>query len=161
MHSELNRPKMSFTFRFAIIVLVLVPSFLVAQTPSSLLGRWRSLETSKGGIGAMFEFHADRAVDFSPGAVVESAYRIEGNRLILPPGTKNGPEQKMAIDFIGQAKLHLRPAGVDWSEADSLELLRKGDRADASNLIFGEWNGIREINGRQLEAHWFFYPSGK
>ena len=81
----------------------------------------------------MFEFHADRAVDFSPGAVVESAYRIEGNRLILPPGTKNGPEQKMAIDFIGQAKLHLRPAGVDWSEADSLELLRKGDRADASN----------------------------
>jgi hypothetical protein len=49
--------------------------FLVAQClsadppPQNLLGRWRSIETSKGGIGSMLTFHSNGVVDFSPGAV--------------------------------------------------------------------------------------------
>ncbi|MFL6350773.1 MAG: hypothetical protein ACJ74Z_02830 [Bryobacteraceae bacterium] len=48
-----------------------------------VVGRWRSLETSKGGIGAIFELHVDGTVDFSSEAPFESPYRIDGNQLIL------------------------------------------------------------------------------
>ncbi|MEO8053267.1 MAG: hypothetical protein ABI833_22940, partial [Acidobacteriota bacterium] len=41
-----------------------------AASAAGLIGRWRSVETSKGGIGAVYLFHADGTVDFSPGAIV-------------------------------------------------------------------------------------------
>ena len=55
------------------------------QSPVNLTGRWRSVETSQGGIGAVYQFHADGTVDFSPGAIVDMPYRLEGDQLILPP----------------------------------------------------------------------------
>ena len=86
-----------------------------AQQPSSasIVGRWRSLETSKGGIGAMFEFRSDGTVDFSPGAVVETQWRIENNQLILPSATTGGAEQKYTLKWLGDNKLSLgSEAGV-------------------------------------------------
>jgi hypothetical protein len=43
----------------------------------------------------------------------------------------------------------------------SEELTRSGDRSNACNPIIGEWIGTREMDGRKLEMHWFFYPAGK
>jgi len=128
-----------------------------AQQPSSakVVGRWRSLETSKGGIGVMYEFRLDGTVDFSPGAVVEMPWRIESNQLILPPATTGGTEQKLNLKWLGDNKL-------SWAtEAGVTELARVGDRADAGNPIIGEWIENREMAGRKLEAHWLFYPGGK
>jgi hypothetical protein len=42
-----------------------------------------------------------------------------------------------------------------------IELARVGDRANANNPILGEWIESREIAGRNLEAHYLFYPGGK
>jgi hypothetical protein len=72
-----------------------------AQPPVNLAGRWRSVETSKGGIGAVYQFHADGTIDFSPGAIVDMPYRVEGDQLILPPGTTNGPEIKSTLTLSG------------------------------------------------------------
>lgn len=136
------------------LILLLTHSLFAAEIPPELVGRWRSVETSNGGMGAVLEFRADGTVDFSPGAVVESPYRINGQNLILPPGTTNGPEQKTAIAFVGD-KLRLTGGG------HTTEFTRKGAQADPSNPILGEWNGTRDMGGRQVEMRWLFYPSGK
>lgn len=128
-----------------------------AQQPPSatIVGRWRSLETSKGGIGAAYEFRSDGTADFSPGAVVEMQWRIENNQLIFPPGTAGGAEQKQSLKWLGDNKLSL---GTD---AGVTELARVGDRANAGDPLIGEWIENREMAGRKLEGHWFFYPGGK
>jgi hypothetical protein len=128
-----------------------------AQQPSSasVVGRWRSLETSKGGIGAIIELRSDGTVDFSPGAVVEMPWRIENNQLVLPPETDGGVERKANLKWVGDSKLSL------VSEAAVIELARVGDRADPGNPILGEWIESREMAGRKLEAHYLFYMGGK
>jgi hypothetical protein len=147
--------------RLVVLLLSSAHFLLSAQVPSNLIGRWRSLETSKGGIGAMLEFHVDGSVNFSPGAVVELPYRIEGNQLILPSETNHGPEQKVAIQFVGENKLHLKPTGTGATPGNTTDLVRKGVRSDPVRPIIGEWTGPRDMGGHQLEQHWLFYPSGK
>jgi hypothetical protein len=143
-------------FRGVLILLALIQPLCAESPPAGLIGRWRSLETSKGGIGAMFEFRADSAVQFSPGAVVEAAYRIEGTQLVLPPATTTGPEQKSTIEWLGEDRFRLK-AGDQTAE----ELSRRGARVDARNPILGEWRGSRQMGANRVEVRWFFYPAGK
>jgi hypothetical protein len=121
-----------------------------------IVGRWRSLETSKGGIGALYAFRSDGTFDFSPGAIVEMQWRIENNELVLPPETNDGAERKANLKWLGVNKLSLGSEG-----GVVIELARAGDRADADNPILGEWIEKREMAGRNLEAHWLFYRGGK
>jgi hypothetical protein len=125
------------------------------SSTASIVGRWRSLETSKGGIGVVYEFRSDGTVDFSPGAIVEMPWRIESDQLILPPATKEGTEQRQTLKWLGDNKLSLGSAG------GAIELTRTGDRANAEKSILGEWIENREMGGSKLEAHWLFYPGGK
>jgi len=124
-------------------------------SPASVVGRWRSLGTSKGGIGALYEFRSDGTADFSLGAVVEMPWRIENNQLILPLSTTSGPEQKYTLSWLGDNKLSLATEGT------VTELTRVGDHANTGNPILGEWIENREMAGRKLVAHWLFYPGGK
>jgi hypothetical protein len=129
-----------------------------AQQPSngSIVGRWRSLETSKGGIGQVYEFRSDGTLDYSPGAVVEMPWRIDNGQLVLPPETDDGAERKAKLKWSGDNKVSLNSeAGV------VIELSRVGNLADAKNPIIGEWIEHREMAGVKLEAHYLFYPSGK
>jgi len=119
------------------------------------VGRWRSLETSKGGIGAVFEFRSDGTAFFGPGAIVEMQWRIENNQLVLPPATVGGDEQKYILQWISDSKLGLK------TEAGVTDLTRVGDRSNADKPIVGEWIEHREMAGRILEAHWLFYPDSK
>jgi hypothetical protein len=65
------------------LLILFTLSLATAQPPSpnaaaSLIGRWRSTQTSMGGIGAVYQFRADGTFDFSPGAIVDMPYRMEG-----------------------------------------------------------------------------------
>jgi hypothetical protein len=137
------------------IAIILLSLAAPAQTVP-ISGRWRSITTSKGGIGAMFEFHADGSVDYSPGAVVEGNYRIEGDQLIVPPATVNGPEQKYTIEWPANTSVRLR-AGAD----SVMELHRQGPEKDAARPLLGEWTGTRDMGGKSLTVHWLFYADGK
>jgi hypothetical protein len=99
-----------------LLLLLAILQLTAADDNSKLLGRWRSLETSKGGIGAMFEFRKDGVVDYSPGAVVEMKYRIEGDQLVFPPATINGPEQRQSMAWSENDKLRLKASGDLWIE---------------------------------------------
>lgn len=103
----------------------------------------------------MFDFHPDGTLDYSPGAVVESRYRIDGDELILPPATVQGVEFRQTIEWSGENTLRLRQA------QEVAELTRQGPRSDPANPIFGEWTGKRDMNGQTLTTHWFFYPGGR
>jgi hypothetical protein len=144
---------------YTLFVFLVAQCLSAAPPPQNLLGRWRSIETSKGGIGSMLTFHSNGVVDFSPGAVVEMTYRIEGSQLILPPATNTGPELRQQMEFGGANQLRLITK-VDGHVA-TLNLTRKGAVADAANPILGEWVGNQEMEGQRMEAHYFFYPAGR
>ena len=98
--------------RFATLVTLLIcacfdsgPRTSAQQSSTtSIVGRWRSLATSKGGIGEAYEFHSDGTVDCSIGAIVEMPWRIENDELILPPATTDGAEQKATLNGSGTTK---------------------------------------------------------
>jgi len=136
-----------------LILLATLP--LLADDSAKLLGRWRSLETSKGGIGAMFVFRKGSVVDFSPGAVFEMKYRIEGHQLVFPSATTNGQEQKQAMEWSGNDKLRLKSGG------SSLELTRQGPAPDVKTPILGEWTASNKMDGKIMHYRYFFYPVGK
>ncbi len=142
--------------RYAVLLPLILCAFADGVCSAQIIGRWRSLEPSKGGIGAMYEFHANGAVDFSPGAVVEMPWRIENDQLIVPSDTVGGPEQKETIKWLGDNKVHFASG-----DASGFELTRIGQRSDAADTIIGEWVGTRQTDGRKMEMRWFFYPAGK
>ena len=124
------------------------------QSPVNLTGRWRSVETSQGGIGAVYQFHADGTVDFSPGAMVDMPYRLEGDQLILPPATTTGPEIKSKLTVSGNV---LRLS----AEGHVAEYHRRGNAQSLSDPLLGEWLGSREMDGRRMAEQMLFYPGGK
>src|SRR5665213_418354 len=96
----------------ALLVFCAVLPLAMAQQPTadsaaSLLGRWRSVETSKGGIGAVYHVHPDGTVEFSPGAIVDMPYRVEGDQVIFPPGTTNGSETKFTLSWSSDRMMRL------------------------------------------------------
>jgi hypothetical protein len=103
----------------------------------------------------MFEFRKDGAVDFSPGAVVEMNYRIEGDQLVLPPATVKGPEQKQSMEWAGNDKLRLKLDGVHW-----VELARQGAAPEVKIPILGEWTTSGEVAGKLMVTRYLFYPAG-
>ena len=141
--------------QWLMVLVFAVAPFCAAQNGASLVGRWRSIETSKGGIGAMYQFHADGTVDFSPGAVVEMPYRVEGDQLIFPPATTTGPEQKSAIAFVGDHQLRVTAGG------GTEEYRRQGAVQDPANRLLGEWLTSRDMDGQRVSVRMFFYPTGK
>lgn len=152
---RMNSGKGNYSYLLIVLTALAVSQLVRAEAPpQELLGRWRSTQTSKGGLGAMLFFRADGTFDFSPGAVVETPYRIESNEIVFPPATTDGPEQRMKLQFIGQDQLRLLG---DPGE----QLTRKGAAPDPKVPILGEWEGTRDMGGNQVEVHYLFYPNGK
>ena len=133
-------------------ILLMLLLAALAHAQASLIGRWRAMKTSQGGIGAIFEFRDDGAFSFSPGAVVEAKYRIDGNQLVLPPDTIDGPELHQTMEWVSADRLVLR---------ESQTLTRQGTVRDPSNPILGEWTAPGEAFGFKAEVHYFFQPRGK
>jgi hypothetical protein len=145
--------------RTPLLVLFAALPLATAQPPAtnpvaSLIGRWRSVETSKGGIGAVYQFRADGTIDFSPGAIVDMPYRVEGDQLILPPATTTGPEMKTTLTWPSNDVLRMSTQG------QSEEYRRQG-KADPRDRLIGEWLTSREMDGQKMPTEIFFYPVGK
>ena len=119
----------------------------MAQDATQLAGRWRSVETSKGGIGAMYDFAADGTVRFSPGAIVAFQYHAEGERLsFFPPDA--GP---VTLAWSGDDRVRM-----SFLPGAGEEYTRLGARRDPNNKLTGEWTGTRDMQGQQVLVHWIF-----
>jgi hypothetical protein len=140
-----------------LVGLLAVTGSLLSQTPAAdVVGRWRSVETSKGGIGSIIQLRKGGVVDYSPGAVVEMKYRLEGDELILPPATTHGPELRQKIEFQGLGRLSMATG-----EGGVMAMTRQGAAPDAANPLLGEWTAPREMNGQHVVCRYIFYPGGK
>jgi hypothetical protein len=141
-----------------LILLATLPLATAQPTGSNpaaaLVGRWRSLETSQGGIGAVYQFNFDRTIDFSPGAIVDMPYRVERNQLILPPATAGGPEIRSTLAWPANDVLRMSTQG-------QTEEYRRQGAADPRDRLLGEWLTSREMNGQRMPVQMFFYPGGK
>jgi len=125
-----------------------------ATPTAALIGRWRSVETSKGGIGAVYQFHTDGTIDFSPGAIVDMPYRVEGDQLILPPATTTGPEMKSTLTWPSNNVLRMSMQGQS-------EEYQRQSAADPRDRLLGEWLTWREMDGQKMPEQMFFYSGGK
>lgn len=137
--------------QFYVWIAVLSLAFaLPAQETQTITGRWRSVETSRGGIGAMYEFRADGTFSFSPGAIVDMPYRLEGGEIVFPPATTTGPEQKSKVEWNGR----------DAFRMNSIAYSRTGAAPDASQLLTGEWTGTEQMDGKKVERRFIFDGRG-
>ncbi len=120
---------------------------------ADVAGRWRPLQTSKGGIGMVLDFSAKGVLWARTGAVVDSVYAVEGSELMIPGPTVGSPPSRVTID--------LREAGILrlWKGTKlTMELTRTGE---ASEGILGEWLTDREMGNHRLKMRIFFREGGK
>ncbi len=94
----------------------------------------------------MYEFRADGTFSFSPGAIVDMPYRLEGGQIVFPPATTTGPEEKSALEWDGRDAFRL--AGSSWR--------RLGSAPDAAHPLIGEWTSTGEMDGRKIERRFIF-----
>jgi len=118
-----------------------------AQDASQLVGRWRSVETSKGGIGAMYDFKADGTIRLSPGVIVSMQYRRDGERLTFAPYDGIA----YTVKWNGDDRMQLTINGTG-----SEDYTRLGVGRDPQNKLVGEWTGSRDMDGKKVLVHWIF-----
>ena len=135
--------------RYARLLLCLVATVASAQDANQLVGRWRSAETSKGGIGAMYDFLANGTVQFSPGAIVLEPFRVEGGKLTVGAGSDAA---SCTLQFDGDNRVRMTLMG------QTEVFTRLGTRTNAANPLIGEWTTNREMDGAQVVVHWIFGP---
>lgn len=126
-----------------------------------MLGKWRSVETSKGGIGATVNFRVNGSFDYSPGAVVSGTYRVEENRLIT--SYENGdPETSMSIQSLTADTLRLGPPSDARAPegAGALDFKRIGRPDDPKNLLLGAWVTIGTMPGMPSHGYYYFRRDG-
>jgi len=133
----------------------------LSQEDNKLLGKWRSVETSKGGIGAILNFRTNRLFDYSPGAVIGGRYRVEESRVIT--SYDNGePETTMTIESLSAETLRLgapRDAGTT-QRAGSVNLKRVGPPEDPNNLLVGSWVTVATMPGMPSHGYYYFRSDG-
>ncbi len=135
-----------------------VSSAIAADAGASapLVGRWRSLENSEGGIGALFEFKEGGGLSYSPGAVLEMPYRVEGDKLLLPPEIRSGPERTLQMDWLSDDSVRLSAKG-----SPNIVLVRRSAKPGDKKSILGEFSGQQDVEGRTMDVVYLFGPEGK
>jgi hypothetical protein len=132
------------------IVLLLAIAFAVdTQEQQTLVGRWRSLATSRGGIGATFMFYSEGTLELTTSVIVESKYRMEGDRLVTPGGS-NGQDMVEVIELLSDKILRTR-----LTQTTDLQMTREGPIGDRNQPIVGSWKG-----NDQSAEEWEFFADG-
>lgn len=131
------------------LLLFLLPlaTYCDAQvTKSDIVGRWVAMHRSEGGIGSMWEFKADGTLTMAPGAVVDMPYKIEGDKLILPPGT-TGPDAKPQVLSFRIEGDTLYESFVDAAAKDAaakkeIKYVRVSISKPGDQPIVGTWKSV-------------------
>lgn len=103
-----------------------------------LVGKWESVARSNGGIGATFEFLGDGSATFTPGALVDFTYRLEGSRLFRSfedPDT--GSESETIVDIQISADTMIQRIAETGQET---VLVRVGSAEAGRPPIVGTWS---------------------
>jgi hypothetical protein len=130
-------------------MLLYTASLLLAAM--DLTGTWYSEQRSRGGIGALYKFQPQGRAQFSPSAIVEYHYRVDGGHLILTPPT--GPEETLQITTLDARTLTLK------SPQGDLTYTRVSPAKDPQTLA-GKWTRTVPLEGRNVANNWNFRTDG-
>jgi hypothetical protein len=120
---------------------------------TKLLGKWRSVTTSKGGIGALLDFRPGGRFEYIPAAIVAGRYSVEEQRLTIRD--TGGEEIVMNIEAIGTDVLRL-----GMPKAGSLDLKRVGQAEDPEHPLLGAWVTVRTMEGLPSRGYYYFRSDG-
>ncbi len=144
-----------------VLVAAAVVSLIASAQVSSLtiVGRWYTVERSRGGIGAILEFRADGSVDFSPGAIVECTYVFSRQKVTLKfmdPDNRPQPDQVLVLPRLSLNKMTVQAANSK-NPTPAQEWTRVGEPEDRSRLLLGNWSA-RNQDGQTM--NWKFRADG-
>ena len=139
--------------RLALLIALCVFSGFGEEQGSKLLGKWRSVTTSKGGIGALLDFRPDGRFEYIPAAIVPGRYSVEEQRLTIRDA--DGEQTVMNIEAISTEALRL-----GMPRAGSLDLKRVGKPEDPEHLLFGVWVTLRTMEGLPSRGYYYFRSDG-
>lgn len=122
---------------------------LALSGAAPVTGRWRSVATTKGGIGAVYEFHATGSVTYSSAAIVEMDYQQDANTLTLGG-------QAIGMGWHKDGRLQL-----NYGNNELEDFSRQGKSPDAANPLLGEWKGSRMMEGRRIPVSLQFHAGNK
>jgi len=125
----------------------------LSEEKAQLLGMWRSVTTSKGGIGALLNFRSDGRYEYMPAAIVAGRYMVEDKRLVTTD--TDGEQVVMNIEALSAETLRL---GVP--KAGSLDLKRVGRMDDAADLLLGAWITVQTMQGMPSRGYYYFRRDG-
>jgi len=129
------------------LLLLAAPALL--RGADAIVGRWRSVTTTKGGIGAVYEFGVNGRTKYSSAALLDMEYQVEGPYLKLAG-------QTIGMGWHPDGRLQLN-YGKDQVEDYS----RRGKAMDTARHLLGEWTGTRVMAGRALPAAYLFGEGNK
>lgn len=112
------------------------------------VGRWRSVTTTRGGIGATYHFRPDGSGEYATVAMVTSRYELEGSQLKID-------RDSVTVAFLAGGRLRLKSAAGEASD-----FTRVGAPPDPARPLLGEWRGVRVMEGRSLPMLYQFRPDG-
>jgi len=141
--------------RLLILTALSLTSGMSQEDSRKLLGKWRSVETSKGGIGAILNFRTNSVFDYSPGAVISGRYSVEASRVVTTHDNGD-PETTMTIESLTAETLRL---GAPEGEG-SLNLKRVGRPEDPNNLLVGSWVTVATMTGMPSHGYYYFRSDG-
>ena len=104
------------------------------EAARKLVGNWRSVRTSRGGIGSLLEFRDDGVMDYSPGAIVPGRFRLDGKSLIMTADEGDGKQSELAMSI---ASITAGSLEIAFPNTPGLKLKRVGLLEDPNNLILG------------------------
>lgn len=127
-----------------------------AAAQSPLIGGWISTAVSPAGVSALFEFDPGGQMSAASAAISEEKYRLAGTDTILLQ-SNNVPEQKLELEWDdpGHARIEDEAAGK------FMHLARAGNMPDSKNPLVGQWNTMREWNGKNYPCRALFSKDGR
>ena len=137
------------TLRILTLIVLSLGAGLAQNENGTLLGKWRSVEISRGGIGAVVDFHADGTFDYSPGAVLGGRFTAEKGLLVII--FENGESDSQPIESMTRDGLRL--GGIAFR--------RVGTPEDPSNLLIGVWVTVATMQGLPSHGYYYFRRDGR
>ncbi len=111
------------------------------------VGRWRSLTTTRGGIGAIYEFGPSGRGSYSSAALVMEPYTFAAGVLTMG-------QSRYGVGWHADGRMQ-------WNDGQGTLLDFSPVGKPATKSILGEWTTRREMMGRVLPVSYVFQADGQ
>ncbi len=137
------------TSLFVAFIITVLVGLQDSNKGGALIGRYESVERSKGGIGATMEFQRDGRLVQTIGAMVDGAYRINGDTLLVR--WEDSPEEsKSWFRVTADSMLQTTGSGANQGRRAAR---RVGKAEVVQGSVVGKWSYPHSAGGIAVEEY--------